>query len=100
MAQYVTISGTVTDNDGEALIGANVIIQSLVLGASTDITGRYSFEVPASRVGQTVTLRSLYIGYSEQARAITITAENMTENFLLAADLFNLDEVVVTGVAV
>ena len=80
MAQYVTITGTVTDNDGEALIGANVIIQSLVLGASTDITGTYSFEVPASRIGQTVTLRALYIGYSEQARAVTITAEGMTEN--------------------
>ena len=47
MAQYVTITGTVTDNEGEPLIGANVVIQSLVLGASTDIEGRYSFDVPS-----------------------------------------------------
>ena len=99
MAQNVTITGTVADNEGEPLIGANVVIQSLVLGASTDIEGRYSFEVPASRIGQTVTLRAQYIGYSEQARQIIFRAGSMTENFVLPIDLFNLDEVVVTGVA-
>ncbi len=99
MAQNVTITGTVADNEGEPLIGANVVIQSLVVGASTDIDGMYSFDVPSSRIGQTVTLRARYIGYSEQARQITFRAGSMTENFVLAIDLFNLDEVVVTGVA-
>lgn len=98
-AQYVTISGSVTDTDGEALIGANVFIEKLVLGGSTDIDGRYSFEVPSSRVGQSFSLKAGYIGFSPQNQLITIEEGNTTVDFVLDADLFDLDEVVVTGVA-
>ncbi len=99
LAQNTTIMGTVSDEDGEPLIGANVVIEELVLGASTDIDGRYSFEVPSSRVGQSVALTAKYIGFTDQSRTITITAGTMTEDFMLSLDLLNLDEVVVTGVA-
>ncbi|MFQ5571488.1 MAG: SusC/RagA family TonB-linked outer membrane protein [Rhodothermales bacterium] len=99
LAQNTTISGTVTDTDGEVLIGANVVIESLLFGASTDIDGNYSFEVPASHVGQNLLLTAKYIGYSMEVRTITVTAGTMTENFVLQADLLHLDEVVVTGVA-
>ena len=78
MAQNVTISGSVTDVDGEALIGANVIIEAWVLGASTDINGRYTFDVPSTRAGQTVSLSAKYIGFSGQERSITIAAGGMT----------------------
>ena len=99
MAQNVTITGTVTDTDGEVLIGANVFLNALVLGASTDIDGKYSFDVPSSYVGQSHELTTQYIGYSPQSRTVTLTAGTMTEDFVLSADLFDLDEVVVTGVA-
>ncbi|MEM1126136.1 MAG: SusC/RagA family TonB-linked outer membrane protein [Bacteroidota bacterium] len=96
--QAATITGTVTDADGEPLIGANVVIDELVLGSSTDLDGRYSFEVPAANVGQTVTLTARYIGYSPLSREVTVTAGRMTEDFTLSFDALNLDEVVVTGV--
>jgi len=38
------ISGTVTDETGEPLIGANVLIESLVIGASTDLDGHIHFK--------------------------------------------------------
>lgn len=37
-----TIAGKVTDEDGSALPGANVVIKSLNLGAATDINGDYT----------------------------------------------------------
>lgn len=98
-AQVATISGTVTDPNGEALPGANVLIEELVIGAATDVDGRYSFEVPSEMVnGQTVTLRARFVGYTPQTRRITLTPGAQTQDFTLAPDLLKLDEVVVTGV--
>ena len=97
--QSATINGNVTDENGEPLIGANVLIEQLVIGASTDINGNYSFSVPSDLVnGQTVTLRTGFIGYSDQSMTITLTSGTQTHNFQLEQDLLRLDEVVVTGV--
>lgn len=93
------ISGTVTDDTGEPLIGANVLIESLVIGASTNIDGNYSFQVPAEHVGQTLELTARYVGFTEQVRSITAAEGIMTEDFALSVDFLQLDEVVVTGVA-
>lgn len=98
-AQTATISGSVVDEDGEPLIGANVLIEELVIGASTDLSGRYTFEVPSAQVkGQVVTLRAGYIGFSPETREITLEAGEQRQDFTLLPDLLNLDEVVVTGV--
>ena len=97
--QQTTVMGTITDDEGEPLIGANVLIGELVIGASSDLDGNYSFQVPAQHVGETFELSARYVGYSEQARMITITAGTMTEDFQLALDLLSLDELVVTGVS-
>ncbi len=98
-AQNATISGTVTDPNGEPLPGANVLIEELVIGAATDVDGKYSFEVPSEMVnGQTVTLLARFVGYTPQTRRITLTPGAHTQDFTLAPDLLKLDEVVVTGV--
>ena len=99
LGQMTTITGSVTDDEGDTLIGANVIIQSLILGGSTDLDGNYSFQVPVAHVGETLVLTAKFIGYSDQERTVTLTAGTMTENFVLSLDLLNLDELVVTGVA-
>ncbi len=93
------ISGTVTDDTGEPLIGANVLVESLVIGASTDIDGKYTFQLPAENVGQALELTARYIGFVEQVRTITISEGVMTEDFTLEVDFLQLDDVVVTGVA-
>ena len=99
LAQSATIEGTVVDATGEPLIGANVIIEEMVLGASTDLNGKYSFVVPADMVeGQTVTLFTGYVGYSDMRKSITLNSGLQTHDFQLEEDLLKLDEVVVTGV--
>ena len=55
------ISGKVTDSNGEAIIGANVIEVGTVNGTMTDINGNYTLTVSPSSM-----LQISYIGYLTQ----------------------------------
>ena len=94
------ITGIVTDNKGNPLPGANIIIPTLHLGSAADNSGKYKFTVPAEySKGQGVDLRAQYIGYKSQTTAITLTGDSIKQNFSLETDVFQSDEVVVTGLA-
>ena len=83
------VQGRVIDTDGEPLIGANIIIPGTTVGASTDNNGNYRLALPSgARM-----IRVQYIGYAPVETMIT---SNQID-FILAADLFDLDEVVVTS---
>lgn len=57
-----TITGTVTDDAGESLIGASVLIKGTNVGTITDIDGRYSIAAPEGEL----TLAFSYTGYSTE----------------------------------
>lgn len=62
LAQNISVSGTVTDQSGEAIIGAAVmVVGDSTNGAVTDIDGNYSI-----RVASTATLEVSSIGYKTQ----------------------------------
>ena len=61
MAQR-TISGTITDDTGEALIGASVLVKGTSTGTVTDIDGTYSLNVPDGATMITIS----YTGYKTQ----------------------------------
>ena len=85
-----TISGTVTDaENGETLIGANVIAAGTNVGTSTDIDGNYSLEVPA---GIQKIIFS-YTGYTE--KEITLGVSNIVNITMSSGEL--LDEVTIVG---
>src|SRR5690606_34032980 len=42
----VTISGTVTDNNGEPIPGVTVSLPGTTIGTATDLNGNYSLTVP------------------------------------------------------
>lgn len=93
-----TISGRVTTDSGDPLAGASVFLDALRLGATTDASGQYSFSVPSARVsGQTLTLTARRIGYTVRVAQVTLSAANITQNFVLPANPLRLGEVVVTG---
>lgn len=46
-AQNVTVKGTVTDTNGEPVVGAAVLVKGTKTGVTTDLDGRYSISVPA-----------------------------------------------------
>lgn len=90
--QARTITGTVSDSNGEAIIGANVRVKGTTTGTITDFEGNFSLEVPAKSV-----LEISYIGYLTQEIALG----NQTNiRITLKEDTKTLDEVVVIGYGV
>ena len=87
--QSKKVTGTVTDERGELIIGANVMVKGSNSGTITDIDGKFSLEVPEGAV-----LQISYIGYLSQE----IPVGNKTSfTIVIKEDTKRLDEVVVVG---
>lgn len=101
-SQDATISGKITDELGEPLPGANILIPSLKIGVASDKDGTFHFFVPATMIsGQEVDLTVRYIGYKSQTVKITLTsAAKITQDFALASDVLKMEEIVVTGMGI
>ena len=89
----MTVSGSVTDESGEPIIGANVIVIGTSTGTVTDIDGNYS----VSNVSSGASLKVSYIGYKSEEAAV---GGRSKINFQLKPDNELLDEVIVVGYAV
>jgi iron complex outermembrane receptor protein len=76
-----TISGTVTDSDGNALPGANVVVIDTQLGAAATLSGGYSVNVPNG----TYTLTASVVGYKSSSSSVRVNGSNVTANFSLEA---------------
>lgn len=88
-AQLTTVTGTVVDNTGEAVIGATVVDKAKPqVGTATDINGAFSLKVDRG-----ATLKVSYIGY----KPVEIKASGSPLKITLSPSDLNLDEVVVVG---
>lgn len=83
------ISGTIKDERGEPIVGANVIVKGSTIGNTSDIEGKFILEVP-----ENATLQISYIGYLSYE--IKVGKKNVFDVTLIE-DSENLDEVVVVG---
>jgi TonB-linked SusC/RagA family outer membrane protein len=99
-AQSAVITGKITNEQEAPVVGANVFIRSLGLGTTTNERGTYTLTIPGARIptGQS-TITARFIGYVPMDKPITVKAGAQTLDFVLKADPFHLDQVVVTGVA-
>ena len=87
-----TIKGIVTDESGEPLIGAGVVVEGTTTGTITGIDGDYTLSVPSDAVN----LVFSFIGLADQ----TVPIEGRSQiDVVLKADNTFLDEVVVVGYA-
>ncbi len=91
MAQR-TISGTITDDTGEALPFANVYVEGTTVGTTTDIDGNYSLKVPEGAT----TLVVSYTGYGDQSLAL---GDSNTLDCIMSEGVV-LDNVVVTALGI
>ena len=92
MAQR-TISGTVTDEAGEPLIGASIATAGEnVVGTVTDIDGTYTLQIPDG----TTALIFSYTGFKSQELALG--ASNVVD--VVLTEGLQLDEVVVTALGI
>ena len=85
------VSGTVKDAAGEPVIGASVLLKGNTGGTITDLDGKYSIKVTASKG----TLVFSYIGYKTVEKEIGQNVRML--DIVLHEDTEMLDEVVVVG---
>jgi TonB-linked SusC/RagA family outer membrane protein len=85
-----SVSGKVTDQSGEPLVGVNVLVKGTTIGTMTDYNGNYSL----ANVKQGSVLVFSSIGFANQE--VTVGSQK-TINVTLKDDTAYLDEVVVVG---
>jgi TonB-linked SusC/RagA family outer membrane protein len=90
LQQPRTITGTITDKEGNPLVGANIIIRGTTKGAITDLDGKY--EISGIEKGDI--LMFSYIGMISQE--VTLT-DQATIDISLSAEALGIDEVVIVG---
>ncbi|WP_345122797.1 TonB-dependent receptor [Hymenobacter antarcticus] len=88
------VTGTITDAQGQPLVGATVVLNPGNIGTATDRNGAFSLAAPAGSYTATVS----YLGYKMASQAITVAnGGTATLNASLAQDPLLMDGVVVTG---
>jgi TonB-linked SusC/RagA family outer membrane protein len=85
-----TISGVVTNSEGEAMIGVSIGEVGSSNGTATDLNGRYSLKISPNS-----TLRFSYIGYNVFETKVDAQQTNL--DVILTEIASELDEVVVVG---
>lgn len=90
--QQQTVSGRVTDEDGEPLPGVSVLLKDTRIGSTTGLDGRYSLEIPDGEADG-ILVFSL-IGYL--VREIPLEGQDRID-VNLEPDIAGLEEVVVVG---
>ena len=84
-----TITGKITDKDGESIIGANIVEKGTTNGTITDTDGNFSLSVENDAV-----LHISFIGYLSQD---INTAGKTIFNIILPEEIKELEEMVVVG---
>ena len=87
-----TISGKVTDESGQPVPGANILLKGTTIGTTTDMEGNYLLEADKDNV-----LVYSFIGY---ATVETRVGRKNTIDVIMEPDIMELSEVVVTAYGV
>ncbi len=83
------VTGQLTDENGEALIGANVMVDGTNVGTITDIDGRFSIDAQEGDV-----LSVSYIGYTTREMVV---GSDPNISITLVQDAAALEEVLIVG---
>jgi len=91
--QKYTLSGYVKDSmNGESLVGANIFVENLAKGVSTNQYGFFSLTLPEG----SYTLRFTFLGFQEKKIDVELD-EDIRLNVQLVSEAIQTDEVVVKG---
>ena len=94
-AQNGSISGTVTDADGNPLAGANVAVEGTSMGGATVGSGAYLINGVSAG---TYSVTASYIGYKSGTKSVTVSdGATATVDFTLSVDALESSIVLVTG---
>ena len=90
-----TLTGTVTDQNGQPVPGVSVFVQGTTTGTTTDIDGNFSLPVPAEQLGGRLEFNSL--GYQTVTLAID---DRSMFNVTLNEEAVSLEGTVVTALGI
>ncbi len=84
------LTGTVTDDSGAPLVGANVLVEGTTLGTITDVEGKFTLLPPPES-----TITASFTGYKDVS--IKLSPSQTAVKFVLTEDATQLDAVVAIG---
>ena len=90
-----TVSGTVVDSYGTPVIGAGVLIKGTTVGTSTDLDGKFSFELPEGM--ENSTLEFTCLGYTTMELPI---GNRRLFNVTMTDDTIMMEATVVTALGI
>lgn len=85
------ISGRVTDEKGNVLGFASILVKGSTIGTTANADGRYFLELPAG----TYTIVAQYVGYNRMEKTVTLGESAETLDFVLSLQQLAMKEVVV-----
>ena len=85
----ITVSGTVTDDTDQPVIGASVMVKGSTTGVPTDLDGKYTIDVPVDAVLEFSSVGLRTVDIQVNGRAVI--------NVVLNTDNTFLESVVVVG---
>ncbi|MEO5995430.1 MAG: DUF5686 and carboxypeptidase regulatory-like domain-containing protein [Chitinophagaceae bacterium] len=85
------ISGVITDDTGNLLSYASILVKGTAIGTTANDEGRYSLQLDPGRY----TLVCQYVGYGRTEKAINVLDEKLVVNFRLSLQQTSMKEVVV-----
>ncbi len=89
-AQELSITGTVTDDTGNAMPGVTVFLKGTTQGTTTDVDGKYT--ISGVSIGSTIIYS--FIGMTTQE---VVVANESNIDITLKAEYLGLDEVMIIG---
>jgi len=93
LPMLVSISGTITDENGNGFPGVNVVVKGTASGTTTDTNGKYTLSVD----NENATLVFSFVGYKTEEVSI---AGRTVVDVVMTPDVQSLDEVVVTALGI
>lgn len=90
IAQTMKVKGIVTDEAGEPIVGASILVKGTTTGVTTDFDGKFELTAPNNKSVLVIS----YIGYKTQELKVSANMK-----VVLQSESQTLDEVVVTGMA-
>jgi len=91
--QNISVTGTVSDSDGNPLPGVSIIVKGTTVGLITDNKGNYALKVPTSES----VLVFKFIGMKTMEMVV---GNQTTINVTMASDVKAIDEVVITALGI
>lgn len=88
-AQEKTVTGTISDDTGQPLPGANILVQGTTTGTQSDFDGNYTIQASSTDI-----LMFSYIGFTTKNIPV---GDQTVIDITLEEDAALLDEVVLTG---